>query len=190
MSNKNILAISGSLRIGSSNHAILRYLGSLMPADVDYLIYDGLAALPHFDPGLDNDQTPSPVVKLRQMLAGADAVIICSPEYAFGVPGSLKNLLDWTVGAGSLESKPLALITASTGGQHAHAALQLILKSALGANVVEDATLLISFVRAKMDGGGNIVDEEIKLRLQTALAALLKITQAIHYGSPLQYQNP
>jgi chromate reductase len=171
--NKSVLAISGSLRAGSSNHAILRYLGGLAPADFDYVIYDGLAGLPHFDPGLDADQTPSPVVELRQLLANAGAVIICSPEYAFGVPGSLKNLLDWTVGSGSLEDKPLALITASTGGQHAHAALQLILKSALGGNLPADATLLIPFVRTKMDGDGNVVDIETKEALHQVFNVLL-----------------
>jgi chromate reductase len=90
------------------------------------------------------------------------------------VPGSLKNLLDWTVGSGSLERKPLALITASTGGQHAHAALKLILKSALGANVLEDATLLIPFIRTKMDTEGNITDAETKRQLQDCLLAVLK----------------
>lgn len=145
-----------------------------MPGNVDYIIYDGLAGLPHYDPGLDNDQIPHPVVELRQLLDNADAVIICSPEYAFGVPGSLKNLLDWTVGSGALERKPLALITASTGGQHAHAALLLILKSALGANVLEDATLLIPFVRTKIDSLGNIIDAETENRLKTGLAAFLK----------------
>jgi chromate reductase len=168
-SNKKIVAISGSLRAGSSNHAILRYLGSLMPEGVDYIIYDGLAQLPHFDPGLDNETPPLPVVELRQLLNNADCVIICSPEYAFGVPGSLKNLLDWTVGSGSLEGKPLALITASTGGQHAHAALQLILGNALGAKISEETSLLISFIRTKVDAGGNITDAETKRQLSACL---------------------
>ena len=171
---KNIIAISGSLRAGSSNHAILRYLGKLVPAGINYAIYDGLATLPHFDPGLDSEQTPETVPALRKLLAEADAIIICSPEYAFGVPGSLKNLLDWTVGSGSLEGKPLALITASTGGQHAHAALQLILKNALGAKLEEEMMLLIPFVRTKMDGEGNVVDEEVKQRLQAIVDKILK----------------
>lgn len=170
---KNIVAIPGSLRAGSSNHAILRYLGSLTPVDVEYQIYEELAALPHFDPDLGNDQTPSAVAELRQLLGKADAVIICSPEYAFGVPGSLKNLLDWTVGSGSLEGKPLVLITASTGGQHAHAALQLILKNALGANLTKDAALLIPFVRTKMDMDGNMIDIETIEALHKVFNVLL-----------------
>jgi len=171
--NKNIVAIPGSLRAGSSNHAILNYLGSLVPAGINYLIYDGLAQLPHFDPGLDNENLPAAVSELRKLLAEADGVIICSPEYAYGVPGSLKNLLDWTVGSDSLEGRPLALITASTGGEHAHAALKLVLKSALGANLSEGTALLIPFVRSKINGNGNIVDTGTKESLQNVFTAFM-----------------
>ena len=168
---KNILAISGSLRTGSSNHAILGFLGKLAPGNIDYLIYAGLSQLPHFDPDLDNDDPPETVAALRKQLARADGVIICTPEYAYGVPGSLKNALDWMVSSGSLVNKPVALITASTGGENAHAALLLIL-GALSANVLEDATLLIPFIRSKMDTTGNITDMETAAKLKKAFAAL------------------
>jgi NAD(P)H-dependent FMN reductase len=171
--NKRIIAISGSLRPGSSNHAILRFLGEMAPAGLDYMIYDGLAGLPHFDPGLDNDQPPETVSELRNLLGNADGIIICTPEYAYGVPGSLKNALDWTVSRGSLVAKPVALITASTGGENAHKAMLLIL-GALSANVLEDATLLISFIRSKMDGAGNISDKETSQNLQIVFKALLR----------------
>lgn len=170
---KKILAISGSLRAGSSNHAILRYLGRLAPGNIEYTIYDGLSQLPHFDPGLDNDDPPETVTALRKLLSEADGIIICTPEYAYGVPGSLKNALDWTVSSGSLVDKPLALITASTGGQNAHAALLLIL-GALSANVLEDATLLIPFIRSKMDGEGNMKDIDTKEVLLSVLDVLLR----------------
>jgi len=169
---KKIFAISGSLRAGSSNHSILRFLGNLLPDDIEYTIYDGLSELPHFDPGLDNDSPPETVSALRKLLAEADGIIICTPEYAYGVPGSLKNALDWTVSNGSLVDKPLSLITASTGGQNAHAALLLIL-GALSANVLEDAILLIPFIRSKMDGQGNITDEATQNDLKTSFAAFL-----------------
>ncbi len=99
---KNIFAISGSLRAGSSNHAILRFMGKMAPADTSYTIYDSLAQIPPFDPGLDNEYPPDAVMELRGFINHADAVIICTPEYAFGVPGQLKNALDWTVSSGSL----------------------------------------------------------------------------------------
>jgi len=176
MSNtKNILAISGSLRSGSSNHAVLQYLGRMAPAGVNYSIYNGLAEIPHFDPGLDNDDPPATVTGFRQLLAEADGIIICTPEYAYGVPGTLKNALDWTVSSGSLSEKPLALITASTGGENAHAALLLILH-ALNAKVAEDGALLISFIRSKMDAEGNITDEPTRNAIGEAFNQLLKAT--------------
>jgi NAD(P)H-dependent FMN reductase len=154
---KNILAISGSLRQGSSNHAILQYLGSQVPADVEYTIYNDLAQIPAFDPGLDTDNPPISVAVLRKLLTDADGLIICTPEYAFGVPGSLKNMLDWLVSSSTLVDKPVALITASLGGEYAHASLLLTL-GALSANVIADATLLIQFIRSKMDSDRKVKD--------------------------------
>ncbi len=170
---KKILAISGSLRKGSSNHNILRFFSKMVPVGFDYSIYDGLAQLPHYDPGLDNDNPPAQVMELRKLLKEADGIIICTPEYAFGVPGSLKNALDWTVSSGSLDNKPLALITASTSGQNAHAALLLIL-GALNADLSPDATLLIPFIRSKMDGEGNITDVSAAENLIAVFNAFLK----------------
>ena len=170
---KNIFAISGSLRAGSSNHNILRFLKNLAPEDIGFTIYDSLATIPPFDPGNDQDWAPEPIFELRSFIKHADAIIICTPEYAFGVPGQLKNALDWTVSSGSLDSKPTALITASTGGKNAHAALQLIL-GALGANLSENTKLLIPFIRSKMDGEGNIIDGESVENLKAILDALLK----------------
>jgi chromate reductase len=169
---KKIVAISGSLRSGSSNHAILRYLGSQVPAEVDYHIYDGLADIPAFDPGLDTDTPPAAVASLRQSLTQADGIIICTPEYAFGVPGSLKNMLDWLVSSSTLVDKPVALITASLGGEHAHASLLLTL-GALTANVIDGATLLIQFIRSKMDADGNVRDEQTVQNLQDVFTAFL-----------------
>src|SRR5271155_3416221 len=102
---KNILAISGSLRSGSSNYAILRALGQMVPPDFSYTIYNGISEIAAFDPGLDNDTPPSAAAAFRKKLAQADGVIICSPEYAYGVPGALKNALDWTVSSASFSGK-------------------------------------------------------------------------------------
>ena len=168
---KSILAISGSLRSGSSNHAILSYLQKLAPADVRYTIYASLALIPPFDPGFDNENSPVEVAELRTLISDADAIIICSPEYAYGIPGQFKNALDWMVSSGSFFGKPTALITASTGGETAHAALLQVL-GALNANVVQDATLLISFIRSKMDSNGRITDPATDERLKKAIAAL------------------
>src|SRR5262245_21657419 len=94
-----ILAISGSLRAHSSNAAILRAMAALAPPDVDIELYEELGRLPHFNPDLDQEGAvaPRPVADFRRRLAAADGVVICSPEYAHGTPGSLKNGLDWLV---------------------------------------------------------------------------------------------
>jgi chromate reductase len=170
---KNILAISGSLRQGSSNHSILQHLGSQVPADVEYTIYNDLALILAFDPGLDTDNPPAPVAELRKLLTEADGLIICTPEYAFGVPGSLKNMLDWLVSSSTLVDKPVALITASLGGEHAHASLLLTL-GALSANIIADATLLIPFIRSKMNVDGRVKDEKTIKNLQKVLDGFLK----------------
>jgi chromate reductase len=154
---KTILAISGSLRLGSSNHAILQKLGKMMPPDINYQIYNGISDMPAFDPGLDSDTPPVAVAAFRKQLAEADGIIICTPEYARGVPGALKNALDWTVSSASFSGKPTALITASTGGENAHEALIKIL-GAIDANLSPETTLLIQFVRSKMDAEGNMID--------------------------------
>ena len=118
-----IVAICGSLRTRSSNLALLRAAASLA-AEVE--IYEGLAKLPHFNPDDDVEgATPPPAVgELRAKLAEADGILISSPEYAHGVPGSLKNALDWLVSDGALVDKPVALINASpVGGEFARDAL-------------------------------------------------------------------
>lgn len=168
----NILAIPGSLRTGSSNHAILKYLATKVPAEIEYAIYDDLALIPPFDPGLDNDSPSAIIQKLRQLLDEASGIIICTPEYAFGVPGQLKNMLDWLVSSGSLVDKPVCLITASSVGENAHASLLLTL-GALSANVIKDSCLLIPFVRSKMDGDGKVVDEETIKSLDNIFKSLL-----------------
>jgi len=169
---KNILAISGSLRGGSSNHNILQFLGKMMPNDVNYTIYGGFRDIPAFDPGIDNDTPPVEVVDLREKLAQADGIIICTPEYAFGVPGALKNALDWTVSSGSFSGKPTALITASTGGENAHEALIKIL-GAIDAKLSPETALLIQFVRSKIDIHGTVTDPDTSQKLKTLIEAFI-----------------
>jgi chromate reductase len=118
-----IIAICGSLRAQSSNLALLRAAAKVAP---EVVLYDGLGSLPHFNPDDDVEgATPPPAVaELRKLLAEADGILISSPEYAHGVPGSLKNALDWLVSDGALVDKPVALINASpVGGEFARDAL-------------------------------------------------------------------
>lgn len=165
-----ILAIPGSLRPNSSSHALLKVLISLAPPDVSITVYDGLAQLPHFD---DRNPAPALVVNFQAQLKAADGVLICTPEYAFGVPGSLKNALDWTVSSGDFMDKPVALITASSGGEYGHASLLLTLK-AISSKIVEGGTLLIPFIRSKIDREGNISDPVVTRSLEDVLNALIE----------------
>jgi len=141
-----------------------------MPDRINYIIYDGIRNIPAFDPGIDNDNSPAPVADLREQLTQADGIIICTPEYAFGVPGALKNALDWTVSSGSFSGKPTALITASTGGENAHEAMIKIL-GAIDAKISPNTTLLIQFVRSKMDSSGIITDPDTSQNLKTLIEA-------------------
>jgi NAD(P)H-dependent FMN reductase len=117
-------------------------------------------------------------MQMRKLLNAADGVLICTPEYAFGVPGSLKNALDWTVSSGEFYRKPVVAISASpspTGGDKAHASLLLTLM-ALGANVPEGGKLMIPAVGKKLNSNGEVSDPETRQALSSVLDAL---TQAI-----------
>ncbi|HXA19264.1 MAG TPA: NAD(P)H-dependent oxidoreductase [Thermoanaerobaculia bacterium] len=125
-----IIAISGSLRARSSNLTLLRAAASIASGGMEVAIYDGLASLPHFNPDDDEEGAiaPAPVAALRALLASADGILISTPEYAHGLPGSLKNALDWLVSDGALVDKPVAILSASPiGGQFAQASLVEIL---------------------------------------------------------------
>lgn len=119
-----ILGISGSLRAESSNARLLRAAARLLPPGVALVTFQGLGDLRHFNPDLDGDLPPEPVHAFRALLGSVDGLLISSPEYAHGVPGTLKNALDWVVSSGELVGLPVLLVTASPGGGAlAHAAL-------------------------------------------------------------------
>lgn len=141
-----------------------------MAEDVTFEIFRGIGSLPHFD---DATQVHKAVEAFRTKIKEADAVLICTPEYAFGVPGSLKNALDWTVSSGEFMGKPVGLITASSLGENGHAAMLLIL-TAIASNIVDDATLLISAVRTKLDKEGQIKDATVRMDLKRVLHQLVK----------------
>ena len=121
-----ILAISGSLRAQSSNSSILRAAQKLAPGGVEITLFETLGDLPHFNPDLDTETPPATVARFRAQLEKADGVLICTPEYAHGLPGSFKNALDWTVSSGDWMEKP-ALILKSSRSNWAHDSLVEIL---------------------------------------------------------------
>lgn len=120
----SLLAISGSLRAASSNTSILRAASKLAPDGIKIIPCYSLGDLPHFNPDLDGAAAPPAVRRFRSQLREADGVLMSSPEYAHGVPGVLKNALDWIVSSGELMGKPVVLINAAHGSRHAEASLR------------------------------------------------------------------
>jgi chromate reductase len=137
-----IVAISGSLRNGSSNTAALRAAARLAPRGVQVVLFDGIASLPFFNPDLDGDQVPTLVAALRAAIGSADALLISSPEYARGVAGVMKNALDWLVASFEFPNKPVALINTSPRATHALAALRLTLET-MSARIVDEACITL-----------------------------------------------
>ena len=168
-----LLTLSGSLRPDSSNSAFLRAAARLAPAGWEITGFEGMDALPHFSPERDAAEAPPAVAALREALRAADAVLICSPEYAHGIPGSFKNLLDWVVGSGELVEKPVGILTGSPsadGGAFAHRQLMEVL-TVMNARVVAEASFPIPNIRSKVQSGG-VADADLAERLRSGLDAL------------------
>lgn len=145
----------------------------MMTDRLDVIIFDGIAGLPHFDPGLLDEAVPTAVTVFRQQLRSADGVIICTPEYAHGVPGSLKNAIDWTVSSCEFSGKPTVLITASTDGRYGHQALLETLR-VIEAKDVEQLQLLIPFIRAKMNHQTGVIEEKTLAEVQELMNEFVK----------------
>ena len=180
MSSRRVLLICGSLRAESTNAAALRTAAALAIHEVETTAYSGMADLPHFNPDDDREGVePHPAVaSLRQAIARADAILICTPEYAGALPGALKNLLEWTIGDGGTYGKPVAWINVSgpaapTGGGDAHDSLRKVLTYS-GANIVESACLRVPLERQMVRSDGLISDAHAREQIAHALAELAR----------------
>jgi len=171
-----ILAISGSLRTGASNTAVLEAAALLAPPGVTITLYDGLAALPHFNPDLDSpdgDGLPESVIDLRRQIGRADGVLISCPEYAHGIPGSFKNLLDWLVGSTEFPGKPVALLNTSPMSVHAPAQLVEVLTT-MNARLIPEACITVQPRNRGDDAHRIAADPELSSRLRGAIDAVLR----------------
>ena len=168
-----ILAISGSLRAGSSNTALLTAMSKVAMDNVAITLYDGLANIPPFNPDLDEVGTPRPVVKFREQLRASDGVLISSPEYAHGVPGSLKNALDWLVGSGELVGKPVALINASSRSVYAQSQLTETLTT-MSWKFVKDASITVLLPSRQITADAIAADAELAAALRGAITAFVR----------------
>jgi NAD(P)H-dependent FMN reductase len=172
-----VLAISGSLRRASSNNALVSAAVRVAPVGIEVSTFGKLADVPPFNPDLDTDTAPTGVVSFRAALEACDAILICSPEYAHGVSGVLKNALDWVVSSGELMDKPIALINASARATLAYESLRETLTTMSG-RVVDGASVTIPLEGSRCDASGIAQDVHLSGLLKAALVALARAAQA------------
>lgn len=155
---------------------LLKAVQILAPEGVVIDIYDGLDQLPHFNPDLE-DQDCAPVTHYCQQLQQADGLIISSPEYAHGVPGVLKNALDWVVGSGELVGKPVALLNASPRSTHGQASLRETL-TVMMAKIIEESSITIPLLGTKLNAEEISVHPNFSPILQTVIADFIRALKA------------
>ncbi len=171
-----LLTISGSLRAASSNSALLRAVGALALSTIEVIPYHGIGNLPHFNPDLDGDSVSPFVTDFRSALLAADAVVFSVPEYAHGLPGVLKNALDWVVSSRELAGKPVALFNPSARGTYARASLLETLTAM--------ATIIVPEAAVTFNGLGHPTSEELILQDRKMSATLLNALEVLSRSGP------
>lgn len=171
---RKLFAIIGSASANSANLRLVEFIAREVAAELEVEIFEGLKSLPHFDPELSIENTPVEVLKFRNSISSADAVLICTPEYVFSIPSGLKNAIEWCISTTVFSEKPCGLITASASGQKGHEELQLIMRTAM-ASFSDETTLLINGVRAKIDKDGMITDSNTALQVNRFITAFLEL---------------
>jgi chromate reductase, NAD(P)H dehydrogenase (quinone) len=183
-----ILGISGSLRRGSYNTSLLGAAASLLPDGVEFEVWGRLKEVPPYDEDDDTEEAPAAVAALREAIAGADAVLIATPEYNSSVPGQLKNAIDWAsrpLATNPLRNKPVAVVGASTGAfgaVWAQAELRKVL-AATGARVVE-GEVAVGHAPTRFDEDRLLIDENVLEQLEEVVAGL--VTEAAARCEALQ----
>ncbi|KAA2243649.1 NAD(P)H-dependent oxidoreductase [Chitinophaga agrisoli] len=172
---KKVLAISGSTRKNSTNLQLVKAFAAMADGHLEVEIFNELDTLPHFNPDLD-DKPPAIIKSFRKKVQQADGVLICSPEYVFSLPGSLKNALEWMVSTTFFSGKPVALITAAARGLKAHESLQLIMKT-IEASFTDDTVLLIQGIQGKITPDGEFKDAKAQQQLEKLTTAFTALVQ-------------
>lgn len=176
-----LLAISGSLRRGSSNSALLEAAAAVAPQKAEFEFYD-IGRLPHFNPDLEMGALPSEAVALRGRIGRAAGLVLSTPEYAHGLPGSFKNALDWLVGSVEFPHKPVALLWTEGRGEHAQASLREILHT-MSARLVADASIAVPLYGRASTADAVLAEAGARMALTRAMAAFVS---AIESASPVQ----
>jgi chromate reductase len=171
-----LLLVSGSLRSSSTNTAVLRTLADVIPDHVNCRFYEELEDLPAFNPDIDVAPLPPTVERFRDAIHRADAIVFSSPEYAGALPGSFKNLLDWTVGDENVDSiyeKPVGWINASARAAGAYAELRTVLDYA-HARIIEAACVHLPVSRSMIVPDGRMQNETLRVALSRLVISLVE----------------
>jgi chromate reductase, NAD(P)H dehydrogenase (quinone) len=182
-----ILAISGSLRAASHNTALLRAAAELASDGVTIELYDELEQVPPYNQDRDHDDPPPAAAALRAAIAGADALLIATPEYNSSIPGQLKNAVDWASRPhreSALWGKTVGVMGASSGEYGALWSQGELRKTlgAAGARVL-DADLPVGRSQEKFDEHGRLTDDRVRERLQTHLERLLELAEPVRVAA-------
>ncbi len=172
-----ILAISGSLRAASSNGALIEAARRSAPSGMAITIYDGLGGLPHFNPDIEAVALPAPVADLRTAMARADGLLISCPEYARGIPGSFKNMLDWMVGDTQFAGKPVALWNGAPRSVASGEALRLVLTT-MAAVIIEDACVSLKLIGKSWSADDICAEADFSTEIARALNAFSRSISA------------
>ncbi|MDR3527698.1 MAG: NAD(P)H-dependent oxidoreductase [Rhizomicrobium sp.] len=166
-----VLGLSGSLRAGSTNAAVLAAAQALAPPGMTVAICDELGRLPFFNPDLEGDRLPASVAAFREKVGSAGGLLISSPEYAHGISGLLKNALDWLVPSVVFPGKPVAVVNASAFSTHAHEALLETLRT-MSARLIPETIVTLPWTGEKLDCQGLIGEPRTARVIAAALASL------------------
>jgi len=171
-----VLGVAGSLRRGSFNRALLRAATELAPDGMAITIFDGLAAIPPYNADVEAEGDPPPVTAWKSAIAAADALLIATPEYNYGVPGVLKNAIDWASrppGKSVLNGKPAAIMGATPGATGTTRAQLALRQSFVFTNTCAllQPEVLVARVHEKIDAAGRVTDAATRELVAQLLAA-------------------
>ncbi|MDB6024348.1 MAG: NADPH-dependent reductase [Verrucomicrobiales bacterium] len=151
---------------------MLRAYAGLAPETLSFIHYEELASLPHFNPDLDCGIVPTAVQELRRLISEADAVLISTPEYAHGLPGSFKNALDWLVSDPAFYGKAVVILHASRGSTWALDSLKEVLRT-MSARIIESASVAVPLGSNQLDEAAIIARADLNKVFKDSIAALL-----------------
>jgi chromate reductase len=177
-----LLGISGSIRRESHCTAVLRSLQPLLPGTASIELFP-LDDVPLYNADLDGAAPPAAVARLKAAIAEADGLVLCSPEYNYGMPGVLKNAIDWASRPPDqpFDGKPIALLSASpafTGGARAQYHLRQIFVY-LNPFILNRPEVMISAAHTKFDQSGKLTDDKVREQIRGLLTALKELTERV-----------